>query len=218
MKKRIFAFILALTMLFLLGCDRKGEKTDYGGFVDTKTGIEYTFCTPRGLYAVSRGEDFITVGDRVYAEVQFEDTSRFLCLEDSGELLLLRAKDLEEPTLATFNPIAAQIYTDDNAMMITNFYADDEYLPDDKKGINPTQDSGICRQIAETITNNEAQVLPAEIDRDEMFYIRLLSQDYPGLYYAVVFYGHNGRYYLYDRATGKVVFAPRDVIIRMVGE
>ena len=216
--------MLVILTLCLVGCGgRKGEITEFG-FIDEETGIEYVDVKPLGLYAVNRGEEFLKVkigdSEQVYFDVQFEDSKNFLCYEDSGEYLLVRAKDVEEPTLSTFEPIAAHIYNETNTVFITNFFADSEYLPEEVKYNNPTEDSALCRLIAEHITNSESvTVNSADILKDDMFFIRLLSQKYPGLYYIVVFYGAtDGRYYLFDRAAGKTVLCPYDVIVRMVGE
>lgn len=210
-------------MLFLSACHKDGEPTDYG-FIDPNTGIEYVYCDPLGLYAVSAGEEYITMGEgeskEIFHTVEFEDPSRFLCIEDEGELVLLRASNVAEPDVMSFNPIAALIYNSNNDVYLTSFYADNQYLPEDKQELNPTEDSWLCQMIAEYITDGEAvTVSAADILTDDMYFIRLLSQDYPGLYYVVVFFGDsNGRYYLRDRSAGKTVYCPRDIILRMVGE
>ncbi len=224
MKKRLLSLLLVLLTLCLASCGKsKGTATD-DGFIDSNTGIEYVYCKPMGLYAVGAGEEYLTVKEKdvetVYHEVEFESPERFLCYEDSGEYLLLRAKDVEEPDVLSFNPIAASIYGSTNTVYITRFYADNKYLPEDKQEHNPTEDSWICQLIAKQLTEGEAVEVPSSsISDEDMYFIRLLSQDYPGLYYLVVFYGDtNGRYYLYDRAAGKTVYCPRDIILRMVGE
>ena len=223
--KKFLLIMLSVILLSvsLAGCgNRKGEPTPTG-FTDPNTGIEYYDVTPKGLFAVSAGEKYITVKngetETDYYEVQFESPEKFLCYEDNGEFLLVRAKDVEEPTLATFNPVAAFIYDDSNKVFITNFFADNEYLPDELKEHNPTEDTWLCKMIVEYLVNGEeANISDSEVLRDDMFYIRLLSQKYPGLYYNVVFFGTaNGRYFLADRATGKIVYAPNDIIVRMVG-
>jgi hypothetical protein len=223
MIKRIFAFLLATLSLFLVSCGRTGEPTEFG-FIDGKTGIEYVDVKPMGLYAVTAGEEYLKVklgeSEQTYFQVEFEDPKKFLCFEDSGENLLVRAKDVEEPTLSTFDPIAALVYNETNTVFITNLFADAEYLPEGEKYNNPTEDSDLCRMIADQLVNGEAvTVKDSDILKNDMFFIRLLSQKYPGLYYLVVFYGAtDGRYYLLDRANGKTVYCPNDIIVRMVGE
>ena len=84
--KRIIAFILIASSLLLVACGG-GEPTELG-FIDPDTGIEYVDVTPMGLYPVDKGEEFISVTvngeDTVYYEVEFENTSNFLCYEIEG--------------------------------------------------------------------------------------------------------------------------------------
>ena len=223
--KRIIASLLIFSMLLFAGCERKGENTELG-FTDSKTGIEYVFCTPMGLYPVEPDEDgmnFITVTQdktkTVYHKVAFEDSSRFLCYEEEGYYFLVRNKEIAEPTIKEFNPIAASIYNSSNTIYITSFYADNEYLPDDKKEHNPTEDTWICQMIAEYLSTGENVDVPVtEETINDLYYIRLYSQEYPGLFYLVSFFGFNGRYFLRNSATNTTVYCPREIIVRMVGE
>ena len=223
MTKRIFSVFLAVLMAFcFVACNKDGladcEATPHG-FVNPDTEIEYVQVAEKGLYAVNKGDDYIKVDNEIYSAVLHEEPERFLCIEDSGELLLYRAKDVKEPNVSEFKPIAAQIYNSTNTVCITYFYADNKYLPEDKQELNPTEDSYICELIAKQLTEGEAVTVNATYDTiQDQYFIRLLSQDYPGLYYLVVFYGYEGRYYLYDRAAGKTVLCPHDIIVRMVGE
>lgn len=222
--KKFIAFILIFSMFLFVGCgEQSGENTDYG-FTDPKTGNEYVFCKPMGLYPVSHGEEYLTVKNEdktetIYYAVEFEDTSRFLCYDENGYYFLAYNKNMEEPKLADFNPIAASIYNSANTGYITSFWADNEYLPDDLKEHNPTEDTWLCKLIAEHLTTGEHVEVPVTEDTmTDLYYIRLLSEDYPGLYYLVSFFGYNGRYFLRDGAARKTVYCPRDVILRMVGE
>ena len=221
--KKLLAFSLAIICtLSLFACHKKtGDWTVYG-FIDNETEIEYVDVLPFGLYAVKAGEEFIKVGEGegqvTYYEVQFESPEKFLCVEDNGEFLLVRNKDIEEPTLETFNPIAASIYDGNNQVYISSFYADEKYLPEDtKEGVVGDRDSALCQKIADAIIEGEETTV-SKVSEEDRFYIRLLSKDYPGLYYMVVFFGNDaGRYFLRDRATGKTVYCPHDIIARMVG-
>ncbi len=228
MTKRILAISLAVLMLFsLTSCfQKRGEETLYG-FIDKNTDIEYVDVAPFGLYASVPSKkyikEYITVGSgsskMIYYELLLEDPNEFLCIEDSGEYLLVRNKDIEEPTLYTFEPIAAEVYNETNAVKVTTFYADEKYLPEDEKnGVVGDRDSALCQSIATAIENGE-DVAVDNISTEDMFFIRLLSKKYPGLYYLVVFFGNGtGRYYLRDRATGKTVVCPNEITVRMVGE
>ncbi|MBQ3230749.1 MAG: hypothetical protein IJO64_04280 [Clostridia bacterium] len=222
MNKRIFALLLALCMLALCSCSRKGEPTEEG-FRDEKSGLEYFFVKPMGLYPVEPSEEYLTLKEgkteTVFYEVWFEDPQNFLCYEDSGNFFLVRSEKIKEPTVSEFNPIAASIYGSSNTVFITSFYADNEYLPEDQREHSPTEDSWLCKLIAETLTEGENVSVPVSSENiQDLYYIRLLSQDYPGLYYLVSFFGFNGRYFLRDDAAGKTVYCPRDIILRMVGE
>lgn len=223
MIKRIFVLLLCVFMLVpLAACEKRGKETLYG-FIDPNTQIEYVDVAPFGLYASVPSEkyirEYITVGTgkskTVYYELGLEDPTEFLCVEDSGEYLLVRNKDIEEPTLYTFNPVAAEIYNETNTTKITVFYADEVYQPEEN-GVVGERDSVLCQSIADAIRDGEDTVVE-KISTEDMFYIHLLSKDYPGLYYQVVFFGNGaGRYFLRDRATGKTVYCPRPIIERMV--
>lgn len=192
--------------------------TQYG-FIDPNTNIEYVDCTPMGLYPVDPGSEYIKVDGVSYYEVMLEDTKEFLCYEDSGYYFLVRAKHNPEPSITQFNPIAAQIYGSNNTTLITYFFADNKYLPEEKQELNPTEDSWLCQMVAEYISTGEAVNVPVTEDTiTDLYYIRLLSQDYPGLFYLVSFFGYNGRYFLRDDSVGKTVYCPNDIIVRMVGE
>lgn len=220
--KRFTALLLALCFLALIGCGNKGELTEEG-FTDTKTGIEYVEVEPMGLYPVQKGDELLTLkkgGETIaYYEVLFEDTSEFLCYEIEGNLFLVRAKTAKEPTVSEFNPIAATIYNAANTYPIDNFFADVEYLPEDKKNEFTVGETALCKLAAEAITNGEAVELNFQYeDLDALYYIRLLSQDYPGLYYLISFFRYNGRCFLRDDRLGKTVYCPNDLIARMGGD
>ena len=218
--KRILALILAVFSLLLAACSST-ELTE-NGFIDTKTGIEYIEVEPMGLYPIDPGEEFLTVksGDSstVYYEVWFEDTSRFLCYETEGYDFLVRSTEVKEPSVTEFNPIAASIYAGNNTVYIDSLYANPEYLPEDKQDEQTAGESELCKLIAKSIEEGEAVEVPVTEDNIENHYsIRLLSADYPGLYYLVSFFKYNGRCFLRDDRLGKTVYSPYDVNVRMVG-
>lgn len=217
MKKAILIF-LALCCLLSSGCGlRSGVATD-SGFIDKRSGIEYVLCNTMSLFAVSKDTEFITYNGETCYTVKFEESKKFLCIEDSGELFVYRASDVSEPDISGFGAIAAAVYVN-NTTFITNFYADDAYLDEDDRGHNPTQDTSLCVAMTSALTDDgEVTVDPASITDDDVYFIRLFSEVYPGLYYLIVFFGDDtGRYYLRDRATGKTVICPKEVTARMVG-
>lgn len=221
MKTKIIALFLAVCSIFLASCGNKGELTE-NGFIDPDTGIEYVQATPMGLYPLDPEEEFITVkeGERetVYYSVYFEQPSEFLCYESEGYYFLMRASTVKEPTVSEFNPIAAFIYNTSNTVKVDNFFADSEYIPEDQQDDLTVGETALCKLVADAITNGESvDVSVTKEDVQSHFYIRLLSRDYPGLYYIVSFFGYNGRYFLRDDTIHKTVYCPHDIIVRMVG-
>ena len=218
MSKKIIALALAVICLLWLCSCGEADNTSVG-FIVPKTGIEYVFCGVFSVYAVEKGDEYIKYSGEQLYEVEFESPEDFLCVEDSGELLVYRRKDIGDITLENFEPIAAQIYDSSNTRWIASFFADDEYLPEEDRGVNTSQDSELCAKIAQAITEGENVEIDSEnIAYSNQYYIRLLSQKYPGLYYMVWFYGDtDGRFYLRDRSAKKSVECPRDILARMIG-
>jgi len=223
MRIKIIAICLVICTFLLASCDDRGEMT-LGGFVDPNTQIEYVPVTPMGLYPVDKPEsEFITVKegevDTVYYKVWFEETSEFLCYESAGNYFLMRSTEVDEPTVTEFEPIAAFIYNAANTVRVDNFFADSEYIPEDQRDDLTVGETALCKLVADSIMNGESVTVPVTYDDIQShFYIRLLSQKYPGLYYLVSFFGYNGRYFLRDDAMGKTVYCPNDIIVRMVGD
>ena len=227
--KRFITYILLFAIVgcsgMLSACNKNGENTDYG-FYDPNTDTEYTYCTPSKLYPVTADEEeeYLTIqqkdgSSRVFYKVYFEDPLEFLCYKDAGYFFLAMNRDMDEPTVTEFNPIAASIYSETNLTKIGDFYADNEYLPDEKKEHSPTEDSWLCQMIAQHIDEREnVNVMATAEEITNIYRIRLLSQDYPGLYYLITFFEYNGRYYLEDKSINKTVVCPNDVVARMVGQ
>ena len=223
--KKFVALLLAFSGFLLSACnggEKLAEISEYtaDGFVDPNTGVEYV--TARGgrtLYAVTAGEKYLTAADTAFYTVEFEEKSKFLCLPDNGENLLYRAKDVEEPDVVSFEPVSAGIYNSGNARKMAQLYADDEYLPDELKGRNPSQDTALCRELARAVAENEqSDCEDDEIDSSTLRFVRLYSQKYPGLYYLLAVYGDTyGRYFVRDRYLGKSVICPREISVRIYG-
>ena len=219
MIKKLSALLLAaLCLAGMCSCSRRADITA-DGFIVPATGTEYVLCRMFSVYAVEKGGEYIKYGNEQVYEVEFESAKDFLCVEDSGELLVYRSASSGDISVTDFDPIAARIYDSSNTRWIASFFADDEYLEEDQRGINETQDSELCRTIARAVDEGEA----VDLNYDNMaytnrYFVRLLSQKYPGLYYVVVFFGDNdGRFYLRDRSINKTVICPRDVLSRMIG-
>ncbi len=224
--KRFFTYLLTLCLLastcLFAGCNKEGEATDEG-FYDPNTDIHYVYCTPMKLYPNDpEKEEYLVIenedgSETVFYGVQFEDPEEFLCYKDSGYFFLAMNADLEEPTLEEFNPIAASIYGSSNLTYIDSFWADNEYLPDELKEHNPSEDTWLCRLVTEAITDGESVNISVRTEEmSALYYLHMESEDYPGLHYLISFFGYNGRYFLRDSSINKTVYCPNDVIARLV--
>ncbi len=213
--KKIIAFLLAAVCLVCTGCEEKAVETK-AGFLDKNTGIEYIYCEFNGVYANARGDEVAESDKRIYYSIPFENPEKFLCVDVDGELMVLRAKDVEEPTLDKFDPVAGAIYDINNTILISRIYIDEDYLSQ-LPATDYVGETALCKTIAKALCEGKDVGRPANTNDNDTYNIRLFSEKYPGLYYNVLFTSAKGRYYLIDRATGKAVYAPDEVIARMVG-
>ncbi|HPP86126.1 MAG TPA: hypothetical protein PK795_09535, partial [Bacillota bacterium] len=142
---------------------------------------------------------------------------RFICDKQEGVSFVYRNAELDDITIASFHPISAQIYLGDTTYLST-FYCEQKYLPDDLKDENAPDDSALVYAIRDALIKDEAVYVGEENMSDKnVYYIRMLSAVYPGLYYLVVFFTDvKGEAYLVDRGTGKTVVCPDIVKARMV--
>lgn len=223
MKKWFAAICLMLASVLLLsGCDRKiSVKPNEKGFYDKKNGIQYVPCSAlavRPVYEVSEKDEYATDGENVYYKIQFEDPENFICDKIDGVSFVYRNEKLEDITIHNFNPIAAFIYLGDTTYLNT-FYCEQKYLPEDLRDESAPDDSELVYAIRDALKYGEAVYVSENNMSDEhVYYLRLLSADYPGLYYSVVFYTDTkGQAYLEDRGTGKSVICPDNVKARMIG-
>ena len=225
---RRFALLLALLCLLpsVSACHHSkvhvGTPTELG-FRDDNTGVEYVNCNVVAVKPLAMGEEaYCKAGEIPYYAINFEDPSRFLCDFDkeSGSSIVYRNRELPDITVENFNAIAAFLYIDGiQPQRVAQLYADDEYLPEELQGQNPSQDTALVRQITDALVNGKERVVPSSDYSDEdLYYFRLLSADYPGLYYSVCFFGDlYGRYYVQDMATFRIVDAPSEITAWIVG-
>lgn len=223
MKKRFSGVVcLILAFVFLLsGCDNKIKvKPNDEGFYDEKNDIQYVLCSPlavRPVHEVSEKDEYATDGENIYYKIQFEDPKRFICDSQEGVSFVYRNAKLDDITIENFYPIAAQIYVGD-VTYLSSFYCEQKYLPDELKDENAPDDSALVYAIRDALIHDEAVYVSEENMSDKnVYYFRLLSAVYPGLYYSVVFFTDTkGEAYLVDRGTGKTVVCPDIVKARMV--
>lgn len=223
--KKTLALILVLAFaLSFCACSDKEVLRGYEvsltpyGFTDPKTGIEYEmFSNPISVYALERDEAICNDGEIQYYSVKWEDSTEFLCDSDG---IVYKAVGIPDLTIDAFDPVASFVYY--GSAYLTTLYCEEKYrdpeisYPDDTEF---QDDSDLVYAIRDAILKEDATELPVLLDDDNTFTLRMLSANYPGLYYVVVFTADtDGNYYLYDRATRKAVYAPEEVVERFIGD
>ncbi|MBP5231300.1 MAG: hypothetical protein ILO68_06175 [Clostridia bacterium] len=222
--RRAAPAMLLLAVLLLGGCSgARRAVANESGFTIPEENAAYVLCRPLAVKPISVGAAYAEVPDAQFYEIPYQKPEEFLCDLDeaSGSSYVYRAASLEEITLERFDAVAAWIYLEGReSAMVGQFYADDEFLPEEKRGLNQSQDTALVRSITEALTNGERTEVPDSLYTDaDTYYIRMLGPNYPGLYYNVCFFGDTeGRYYLEDMGTLEIVRCPENVILRMVGE
>ena len=225
MSKRLRALsaLLLCFSLLLASCGNKWEPTELG-FRNETTGIEYIACNVIAVKPIVRSdsEPYCKVDGVPYYAIRDEQPEQFLCDYDekSQSSIVYRNRELPDVTIENFNAIAAWLFLDGvMPLMVAQLYADDEYLAEELRGQNPSQDTALVRKITDALVNGEARNVPQDTySDDDLYYFRLLSADYPGLYYSVCFFGDvYGRYYVQDMATFRIADAPPEIVAWIVG-
>lgn len=217
--KRIICICLVLCCV-LCACDnvKRVTLTDKG-FFDSETGINYVLCSASmSLRPLKTEQVFARGADGTFYTIQWEDPQKYLCDFDvASAAFVYRAEDAEDITLESFQPIAGLVYAED--VYVETFYCEAKYLPDDKKDLAGRDDSALIYSMRDALLGGDRVSVPvSDMVDEDTYYIRLLSQKYPGLCYVIVFFGDvNGNFYLRDRSTDTTVVAPNDVKLRMVG-
>ncbi|HAN22065.1 MAG: hypothetical protein A2Y15_01445 [Clostridiales bacterium GWF2_36_10] len=223
MKKMIICFILVVVVI-LGGCNKpqplKVEPTELG-FYDKKNDIQYVMCSEKDVRPLEVGEEYATDGKITYYKIPWEKTERFICDSIEGVSYVYRALTVEDITINNFNPVSAFIYLEgERSLYLDTLYCEQKYLPDDKKDENQRDDSAIVYSIRDALISGErVNVAFEDMLPDDQYFIRLLSPDYPGLYYIVIFFTDiNGEAYLRIRGEDITVLAPDIVELKMIDD
>lgn len=228
----IFAVLLGtglvLLLVFLLSrCDGKDPTPDpHNGSLtstvvtDAETGINYYRC-PIGIGANTLKDVYLTMGagnatDGIkFYTIMFESPEKFISEPKNtlGGAYVYRSEDTEDITLESFSPVSAGIFMGELTAAVDHFY--EKSVADKDK----TEDGTKYISLIKNALLNSKQTTPTgDMSDENEFYIRLYSQNYPGLYYEVLFYTDvNGSAYLYDRVSGKTVNCPDELTVRMIG-
>lgn len=222
MKKILIAIVLLLS-LCLCSCDEYEvlRKTEDGDLWSRSSGITYVSC---GLsvkaYSVDTSDVYAKAGKSKYYKIQFEDPTCFITEEDNVMGGVYRNSILSPITLSNFNAVSAHIYVIGTVELIVDqFLAAPEYFGDDYHFTeNYVDGTEYTNAVVEAMLTGDSVLVPTYVDEDETRHIRLLSADFPGLSYTVIFMKDiNGDCYLYDRETKVCVIAPEIIVERMIG-
>lgn len=215
MKKGALCFIIAAVFIFS-GCGVKLQENS-DGFYDKKNDIQYIPCAYFAVKSITIGDEYATNGDFIYYTIKWQKSTEFICDADD---CVYRASSIEEITVKNFNPVAVDVYVEGtDSRYLASFYCSPDLLPDELKKNGQQDDSALVYSIRDSMINDQ-RVTVAENDilEEDMYHLRLLSADYPGLYYDLLFFtDKNGEEYLMDRGTGEYVLARDDLVTRMIG-
>jgi len=217
MFKKIITIILCICACaaFVSCSDVVDVKSNEYGFDDAETGIGYVMCG-KAVFAIKVGKVYAEdERGNEYCEIQHEDPTRFLCANDTDLPYVYRAKDEPEITMENFNPVAAFLSLNGETV-IDQFTAEPIYTGDE----NAQDDSEYTYAIRDAINNSDPvlETAPSSSEMNTSFtaFIMLVSKDYPGLYYDVVFWRDlNGVNYIMDKNTNFSYLCPYKVTARL---
>lgn len=222
MKRSLIAFILLLSLV-LCSCDKYEvlRTMEDGSLWDRANDIVYVPC---GLsikaYSVEKNAVYAKADGKKYYKIQFEDPKYFISEEDNVMGGVYRNSEAAPITLESFNAVSAHIYVIGAVeLVVDQFLAAPKYFDEDYPfGENYVDGTPYTEAVLNAMKSQTTVALPTYVDEDETRHIRLLSPDYPGLSYTVIFLKDiNGGCYLYDRETKVCVEAPKMIIERFIG-
>ena len=217
---------LTLCLVFLFGLcscsDVIKVKSNDNGFDDPQNGIGYTLCS-RAVFALKVGKVWAKdQNGNEYCEFPFENPEVFLCDNDPELPFVYRAESQPDVTINNFYPIAAFLYLEgEKSLYVDHFVAEKKYLNESAAARDDVQDdSPYTYAIRDAMTLGDpvrdTPPVQAEMETDYTVHIRLLSAEFPGLYYEIVFWRDlNGLNYLYDRGSMLSYLCPYIVTYRL---
>ncbi len=236
--KKIISVALCLITVFcfsLTSCsditdvvEHSGPKGELG-FLNPETNITYISCSA-SVMPVTQGELYCQLDrDNRYRTVKYEDPLRFLCDDTEFTSYVYRASDIPDITMETFFPVAALVFKEGNeSIYMGRLNAEPKYLDQSvqdminnySEGQSPvSDDSEYVYAIRDAMKGEPVLTIPpteALIDKDSMLHVRLLSAEYPGLCYLVVYYrGIDGNDYLMDYGSYESFKCPLGVALRL---
>ncbi len=218
-KQRLTAVLLLCALCFLYACENVVD------FQETESGI-YDEGDRHHLFDVQLGgaadqargrirkvqQGFVSVRHPVRGHGQLPCRYR-----DGGHRLCLPQRIPARFHDGNLQPRGgAHLCSGATSLFVERWNAEKKYLDEEYQNVEGLRDdSEYVYAVRDAIISGEEAVLPGtnDIDHDYDYHIRLLSPDYPGLYYLIAFYRDlNGKTYLYDRGSKKTVLCPQNVL------
>jgi len=234
-KKLSIAASLLLAVTVFTSCEKLPVVQEISGsevvesFINPETGVTYVPCST-ALMPVTVGDLYCKFDDdNRFRTIKFEDPLRFICDDTEFTAGVYRASTVPDITIKNFHPVAAHVYKEKNvAIFMGQLNAEKQYLSESlqdlinnySEGESPVpDDSEYIYAIRDAMSGEPLEgVYPYDgmIDKDSMLHVRLLSAEYPGLTYIVVYYrGLDGNDYLFDYGTKLSYKCPLNVALRL---
>ena len=185
--RSVLVFLLIASTLLLSSCsDVLKFKYEGGVLLDTKNNIKYTKASV-SYEPVSISSEYATFNGTSLYKMPNSDPSQWLSERYNGLGAVYYAEGVKLPTLEQFNPTKAIICT----------------ISEKTIGIASIDDIDVIDELCDIMINGEDAVYRDILDN---YSLKLVSEDYPFLYYNVVYtLSEDGGVYIYDRGTKRTV-------------
>ncbi len=191
------------------------DLTQSENYISDENGNKF-YLTNRSVEAINTDGVYGVLGGSQYCFINFmneEGKTPNYIVEYKNETKgdVLRLESAEDITLSSFEAISADICPASSNYPNDYFVAPDEYL---NNGGNSRNDEEYINMICEALEKGEKASEP--LTQSSSTWIKLKSKKFPGLYYSVVFtVDENEIAYLYDIGSGKYVYAPDKLTVRL---
>lgn len=225
---------LALVCLFLLcSCTNIPTVVPVGSaenglerFINPKTGVEYMLCND-AVEAITVGDIYCRYdSSTTFSAIKYEEPTRFLRDTDENLGYVYCEKSIGGINMKNFNPVAGYLTVEGEVSLNAGwlycenkYWSDEDWSKYDAGMVTAYDDSAVVYAIRDTInTQASVDVYPYLdfVNVDYTVHIHLLSADFPGIEYNVIFYRDNdGNNYLFDKGTKLSYYCPASVVERL---
>lgn len=204
--KRIvsIALVPAMLLLLLVSCSEKIVKMEYNedGALEARDGSLYKYA-PVGYEPTNQGEEYglieSALSEKLY-RIGEEDPSEWLTTEYTGATTTVYySADIELPTLSEMEPTLCYICEQDE-----NIYS--VYTLGDGNNKDADAEVKIIDDIVNILEDDsiETAVWPRG-DGAETYNLKMYSENWPAIYYNIVYVREGSSNYIYDRCNKKCV-------------